>query len=173
VNADQVIVLPNNKNIVMAANAAATVASKPVAVVPTTSVPAAFSALLAYDGASDDVEAVAQAMTEVADTVRTGEITVAVKDAKSEAGPITAGQIIAIVDDKEIEVIGESVDEVAERLADLLAQDAETLTLYAGLDYNDEALAAIATRIASAHPDLEVETYRGEQPLYPLIMSAE
>jgi DAK2 domain fusion protein YloV len=172
VKADAVLVLPNNKNIVMTANAAASVSSKPVGVVPTHSVPAAFAALLAFDGTHDLEQAVAE-MGAAADTVRIGEVTVAIKDAKGKAGDIHAGQVIGILDDEEIEFVGTDVDVVAEQLAGLLAEDAETLTLFAGTEYADERLERLRDRISENHPDLEVETHRGEQPLYPLIMSAE
>lgn len=173
VHADKVIVLPNNKNIVMAANAAASVASRPVAVVPTISIPAAFSALLAYDG-TDDLDAAVDRMTEAASAVRTAEITTAVKDAKSKVGDISAGQVIGIIDDKDIEAVGTDVTDVALKLAELLDDgERETLTLLAGADFTDEQLAALEARLAQSHPDLEIETHRGDQPLYPVIMSAE
>ncbi len=172
VPAASVVVLPNNKNIVMAANAAASVAPRPTVVVPTVSVPAGFAALLAYDG-TEDLADLAAEMEQAARAVRTGEVTEAVKDAKAKGGDIKAGQIIGIVDDKEIEVVGADVADVARRLADLLAEDAETLTLFAGMDFDDAQLEALRTAIESAHPELEIETHRGEQPLYPVLMSAE
>lgn len=172
VNADAAIVLPNNKNIVMAANSAASVADKPSAVVPTRSVPAAFAAMLAFDG-TGELDAIAQTMTQAAEAVKTGEVTTAVKDAKGKAGTIKAGQVIGIVDDEEIEVVGDDVDSVAVALAAVIADGAETLTLFAGKDYPDERLEAVAERISKAQPGIEVETHRGEQSLYPLIMSAE
>lgn len=172
VHAEQIIVLPNNKNIVMAATAAASVAPRPVAVVPTRSVPQAFAALLAYDGGTD-LDTVVAEMTDVASLVRTGEVTRAIKDAKGKAGDIKSGQIIGIVDDEEIEIVGEDVADVALRLAQLIGVDAESLTLLAGEDLDDSALQSIADSIQAALPDAEVETHRGEQPLYPLIISAE
>jgi len=172
VAAEKVVVLPNNNNIVMAANAAASVANKPVAVVPTTSVPQAFAAMLAWDG-SDDLDAVAAQMSEAVTRVLTGEITTAVKDAKGKTGDIKAGQVIGIVD-HEIEVVGDDVTEVAVKLAGiLLGDERETLTLLAGEEYADEALEALAARIAAGHGDVDIETHRGDQPLYPIIMSAE
>jgi DAK2 domain fusion protein YloV len=172
VPAEKVVVLPNNKNIIMAATAAASVASKPVAVVPTTAVPQAFSAMLAFDG-GDDLEAVTAALTQAASAVRSGEVTRAVKDAKGKVGNIASGQVIGI-SDHEIEVVGDDVSSVAADLADLLLADgAETFTLLAGEEFDDVALAALAEAIGSAHKDVEVETHRGEQPLYPVIMSAE
>ncbi len=117
VQAQKVIVLPNNKNIVMAAQAAASVSTKPVVVVATTAVPQAFSAMLAYDGSSDDLDEIASAMTEAAGMVRSGEVTTAVKDAKGKVGAIKSGQVIGI-SDHEIEVVGDDVNTVALRTGD-------------------------------------------------------
>ncbi len=172
VPADKVIVLPNNKNILMAANAAASVAEKPVAVVATTAVPQAFAAMLAWDG-TDDLDANAEAMLAAAEDVRSGEITTAVKDAKGKVGAIKGGQVIGI-SDHEIEVVGDDIESVAEQLAAvLLADGAETLTLLAGEEFSDDALDTLAARIGAANPEVEVETHRGDQPLYPILMSAE
>jgi dihydroxyacetone kinase-like predicted kinase len=171
VPAQSVMVLPNNRNIILAANQTIGISGKHVAVVPTTSVPQAFSALLAADPAASLEDNLAM-MTKAADVVRTGEITTAIKDSKGKAGPIAAGQIIGIVD-HEIEVIGADVADVAARLLDLIAEDGETVTLLAGSDLDDVTFARIAADMAEAHPDLEIESHRGEQPLYPLIMAVE
>jgi DAK2 domain fusion protein YloV len=171
VPAEAVVILPDNKNIIMAAQATAGVASKPVGVVPTTSVPEAFSALLAFDPAApldDNVES----MTRAASGVRTGEITTAVKDSKGKAGRIKTGQVIGIAD-HEIEVVGSDVLEVAERLLDVIAGDGETLTLLAGEDMTEEQAQELASRLGKRHPELEIESHRGGQPLYPLIMAVE
>jgi DAK2 domain fusion protein YloV len=171
VPAQAVIVLPNNRNIVLAANQTIGIAGKPVAVIPTSSVPEAFSALLAADPDAPIDENVA-AMTEAAESVRTGDITTAIKDSKGKAGRIKAGQIIGIVD-HEIEVIGDDVPDVAARLLDVIMEDGDAVTLLAGEDLDDETLWRIADAMAAAHPELEIETHRGQQPLYPLIMSIE
>ncbi len=173
VGAAKVIVLPNNKNIVMAAQAAASVADRPVGVVPTTSVPQGFAALLAWDG-TDELEAGVAAMSEAASAVRTGEVTRAVRDAHGKAGAIRSGQVIGIVDDEDVEVVGEDVASVSLELAAVLLEDGpESLTLLAGEELDDAAFAEIATAISTRFPDVAVEAHRGEQPLYPLIMSAE
>jgi len=173
VNAEKVIILPSNKNILLAAGAAASVASRPVAVVPTSSVPQSFSAMLANDG-GDDIERLVADMSEAAGTVRTGEITTAVKDAKSKSGDIRAGQVIGIVDDEEIEAVGEDVAAVTMDTARaLVSDDTETLTLFAGSDLDDEGLSAIAAALEAAFPHVTIETHRGDQPLYPLVISAE
>jgi DAK2 domain fusion protein YloV len=171
VPAQAVVVLPNNRNIVMAAQQTVGIASKPVGVVPTTSVPQAFAAMLAVDP-SAPLDANVAAMTEAAQTVRTGEVTVAVKDSAGKVGPIKTGQVIG-VSDHEIEAVGADVPSVAERLLAQIAGDGETLTLLAGEDMSDDELAEIATRLGAAHPEIEIETHRGDQPLYPLIMAIE
>lgn len=173
VNAEKVIVLPNNKNILMAANAAASVADRPVGVVPTRSVPQAFSALLAFD-AEADLESVVAEMSEAASYVHTGEITTAVKDAKGKVGEIKSGQVIGIIDDEDIVAAGHDVADVSLAVARTLAETgAETFTLLAGADLDDASFSAIAEAISAELPDIELETHRGDQPLYPIIMSAE
>jgi uncharacterized protein len=173
VPAEKVVVLPNNKNIVMAAQAAVSVAAKPAIVVATTAVPQAFSAMLAYDGVSEDLEEIASAMLEAAEAVRSGEVTTAVKDAKGKVGRIKSGQVIGI-SDHEIEVVGDDVETVAASLAGLLLTDgAETLTLLAGEEMDDAQLARLAEKIVAEHPDVDLETHRGGQPLYPVLMAAE
>lgn len=169
--AESVLILPNNKNIHMAAQQVTEVSDRPVGVVPTRSVPEAFAALLALD-LDATLEENVEAMTEAAAAVKTGEVTTAVKDSTSKGGSVAEGQIIGIVD-HEIEVVGEDVIEVAVAVADLLADDTETMTILGGADLDDESLTRLAERIAEAHPELEVEHHRGEQPLYPVIMSAE
>lgn len=171
VPAQSVIVLPNNRNIILAANQTIGIADKAVGVVPTTSVPEAFSAMLAVDSTQTLADNVAE-MTRAAEVVRTGEVTTAVKDSKGKAGAIKAGQVIGI-SDHEIEVVGEDVTDVALRLLGIIAGDGETVTLLAGADMNDDTLQGIVDAIESAHPELEVDSHRGEQPLYPLIMAVE
>jgi DAK2 domain fusion protein YloV len=173
VNAESVVVLPNNKNIVMAASAAATVADRPVAVVPTHSVPEAFSALLALEPEETDLQASAAAMGAAASRVRTGEVTTAVKRASYKAGKIRAGQVIGIAND-EIEVVGDSVFNVTLELSDaLVTPDCEMLTVLAGVDLTDTDLQSLTAQLQDRHPDIGVEAHRGEQPLYPVLMAAE
>lgn len=168
---DGAIILPNNKNIVMTAQQVVGVAERPVVVVPTHSVPEAFAALLAYDGGSD-LAASADAMIRAAAGVRTGEVTTAVKDAVAKIGAIKSGQVIGIAAD-EIECAGDSVLDVAVDLATMIVGDAETLTVLAGEDLNDETASALESRLRATFPLLEVETHRGDQPLYPVILAAE
>lgn len=171
VNAERVLILPNNKNIIMAAQQAAAHADKPVGVVPTRSVPEAFAALFEFDTEAELSENI-EAMTEAAGSVRTGEVTTAIKDSKAKSGPIKAGQVIGI-SAGEIEVVGEDVTQVALDLLGIIVGDGETVTLLAGEDFSDDALAELEAKVGERFPDVEVESHRGEQPLYPLIVSVE
>lgn len=172
-NARQVVVLPNNKNILMAASAAASVADRPVFVVPTRSIPEGFAAMLA-SGTGEDPKEYLDEMADAASTVRTAEVTIAVKDAVGSNGPISSGQVIGVVDDEEIPVVGDDVIDVATRVAGVIASDgAETLTVLAGQDLSDSQLEALLSALSQTYPDLEIESHRGGQPLYPVILSAE
>jgi uncharacterized protein len=172
VTADAVLLLPDNRNIVMAAQQVPQVASRPVAVVPTTSVPEAFAAMLAFDPTAT-LDANCASMTAAAASVRTGEVTTAVKDSTGKAGRIKAGQVIGIAD-HEIEVVGEDVSDVAVQLLDALAGDgSETLTILAGEDLPDADLERLTDRLRDAHPELEIEAHRGDQPLYPVLLGLE
>ena len=173
VNAEAVIILPNNSNIIMAAQSCSEVSDKPCAVVPTKSVPEAFSAMFAFDETASLEENV-EAMTEARDEVKTGEVTRAIKDSKDVHGnPIHDGDVIGIADG-ELEVVSDSIEDATMRLLEVLeAEDADTLTILAGEDYTDDAFEALIERIEEAYEDLEIDSHRGEQPLYPIVLSVE
>ena len=172
-NADQVLILPNNSNIVMAAQSACQLADFPCGVVPTKSVPQAFAALFDFDEEASLEENI-EAMTEAFADVKTGEVTVAIKDSKDSAGnPIAEGDVIGIADGS-IEAVGSSYEDVVLALLEYMeAEDADSCTLLAGKDYSDEQLDALVERIESAYDDLDIDAQRGEQPLYPIIFSVE
>ena len=175
VNAKSVIVLPNNGNIRMAADAAAEACDGCEAfVVPTKTVPQAFSAMFAVDmdeSAQDNVEEMLDAISEVRD----GEVTHAVRNSAAKDGtPIHSGDVMGIVSGA-IEVVGSSVKQVTldviGRMQD--EEEGDTLTILAGSDLSDEEFEDICQSISLAHPDLEIDPHRGEQPLYPVIFSIE
>ena len=173
VNADSVIILPNNKNIIMASQSAVQVSEKPCAVVPTTSVPEAFASMFVFDADASFDENV-EAMTEAREDVHTGEVTQAIKDAKDAHGnPIKDGDFIGIADGA-IESVTDNVEDAVMGILEVMeADDMDNLTLLAGVDYSDESLEALVERIEEAYEDLEIESYRGEQPLYPIVLSLE
>ncbi len=174
-NADNVIVLPGNGNIRMAAEAAASACEDAhVAVVPTKTVLQGFSAMFVVDpeaSLEDNVEA----MTEAIQGVRGGEVTTAVRDSQAADGtPIHDGDVMGIQDDS-IDVVGSDVTQVT---LDLIAkmqdeEEGDSLTILAGQDMDDESFEALVAAIEEAQPDLEVDPHRGEQPLYPVIFSIE
>ena len=173
VNAEAVIILPNNSNIIMAAQSCSEVSDKPCAVVPTKSVPEAFSAMFAFDETASLEENV-EAMTEARDEVKTGEVTRAIKDSKDVHGnPVHDGDVIGIADG-ELEVVSDSIEDATMRILEVLeAEDADTLTILAGEDYTDDAFEALIERIEEAYEDLGIDSHRGEQPLYPIVLSVE
>ena len=172
-NADNVIILPNNSNIIMAAQSAAELAEMNCGVVPTKSVPQAFAAMFGFDESASLDENV-EAMTESFADVKTGEVTTAIKDSKdAHDNPIVAGDVIGIADGS-IEAVGHSVAEVVLSLLDAMeAEDDDTMTILAGADFDDEALDALVEKIEEKFDDLEIDQHRGDQPLYPVIFSVE
>lgn len=173
VNADSVIILPNNKNIIMASQSCVEISEKPCAVVPTVSVPEAFSALFVFDEKATLEENVEE-MTEACEEVKTGEVTHAIKDAKDAHGnPIHDGDVIGIADGS-IEVVSQSVEEATLGVLKAMeADDADTLTILAGCDMNDEEFEALVEKIEAMFDDLEIDAQRGDQPLYPVVLSLE
>lgn len=173
INAEAIIILPDNKNIIMAAQTAAELSETPCAVVPTKSVPAAFSAMFGFNEESTLEENVENMIEAFAET-KTGEVTTAIKDSKdAHDNPICEGDVIGIADGS-IEAVGASVEDVVLALLEAMeAEDADTCTLLAGKEYDDGMLDNLVGLIEDAFPDLEVDPQRGEQPLYPVILSVE
>lgn len=171
VNAEAVIVLPNNKNILLAAQQASEHASLPVRIVPTVSVPQAVTALLELN-MDDDLDVNVQRMSESLQHVRTGEVTLAVKNSNTSGLKIKAGDIIGIADD-EIRVQGTDVIEVSVDLMATMIDDAETITLLAGADLSEEEFERLQVESSARFPTVEFEAHRGDQPLYPIVFSVE
>ena len=175
VNAEAVIILPNNGNIRMAAEAAANACEdKRVVVVPTKTVPQAFSALFAVmpDAGVDDV---VEAMCDAYSEVRDGEVTRAVRDSSaSDGSPIHSGDVMGIIAGS-IDIVGSDVLQVTvdciNRMMD--EEEGDSLTILAGEELSDDAFQEILDAIEEAQPDLEIDSHRGEQPLYPVIFSIE
>lgn len=172
-NADAVIIMPNNSNIIMAAQSCVELSEIPCAVVPTKTVPQGFSAMFGFNP-EGTLEENAEAMTEAFEDVQTGEVTTAIKDSKDAHGnPIKDGDVIGIADGS-IEAVGSTVEQVTLDLLACMDTDmADTITLLAGEDMDDDALESLAEKVEEAYPDLEVDAQRGEQPLYPVVFSVE
>jgi uncharacterized protein len=173
VNAEQVVVLPNNKNIIPVAEQLDALTTKSVRVVPTTSMPAALAALVVYDPEADADVNLAE-MTGGAQSVATGEITRAVRDTKSDVGSITAGDWIGLVRGDGIVAVSGSLDGAACALLDhLITPGREIVTVITGSDASAGHTDALLGWIVEHRPDVQVEVHRGGQPLYPYLFGVE
>ena len=173
VNADQVVILPNNKNIIPVADQINALTSKTVVVVPTRSMPEALAALVVYDPEapaadnSDEMSAAAAALS-------TGEVTQAVRDTASDVGQITVGDWIGLVRGEGIVSIGGSPERAATELLELLITPRhELLSIIVGVDATRSATDAITAWLETHRPALDVEIHRGGQPLYPYLFGVE
>jgi fatty acid kinase len=169
-NATNVIVLPNDKNVILAAQQAAQVATAAVRVIPTRSVAQGMAALVAFDPAKD-AEANATEMTRVAERAHGIEVTRAVRDATVDGERVRQGEAMALLDGR---VVAHGEDDVAVLCeAAKRLTDAEIFTLYSGADVDDSAVERAAQRLRAACPRVSVEVAHGGQPHYPYIVAAE
>jgi DAK2 domain fusion protein YloV len=170
VAAPEAILLPNNSNVILAADQAAELAAKPVEVVRTATIQAGLAAMVVFDGARTAAENAAE-MRDVIEAVATGEVTIASRDVELDGLAIRKGNYFGLVGDEPV-AESESFDEVAGAVVDrLLAEPRDVLTLLRGEDAPE--LDALLGRLRAAHPDVEVDVQDGGQPHYPLLLSAE
>jgi DAK2 domain fusion protein YloV len=170
VSAAEVVLLPNNSNVVMAAEQAARVAGKRVQVVPTESIPAGLAALVAFHR-ERSAEENAAAMGEALAGLATGEVTVASRDASANGVAVREGEYLALLDGAAV-ASGPAFDEVVRALlARLLAEPRDVLTVLCGEEAPE--LNGLLGELAAEHPELELDVHEGGQPHYPLLLSAE
>jgi uncharacterized protein len=170
VPADEVVLLPNNSNVVMAAEQASRVAAKPVEVVATESIPAGLAALVAFLGERSAKENAA-AMREGLAGLATGEIAVASRDASANGVSVREGEYLALLDGTAV-ASGAAFEHVARTLLErLLAEPRDVLTVLHG--EGAPPLNGLLDELAAQHPELEVDVHEGGQPHYPLLLSAE
>ncbi len=170
--ADQVVILPNNANIVAVAEQVDGLSDKDVRVVPSRGVPEGLAALLAYQG-DLGVEGNAKAMAAAAADVVTGEVTRAVRASDCDAGPIGEGDWLGI-GPSGIEVVGESLAEATVGLlGSLVGTGHELVIAIEGQEATAEATEAIGRWLTEHHPDIELEVHHGGQPLYPYLLGIE
>jgi DAK2 domain fusion protein YloV len=166
----EVIVLPNNSNVILSAEQAAGLATRPVEVVPTDSIPAGLAAMVAFEPDRTATENAAD-MRELLDTVTTGEVTIASRDVELNGLAVRKGAWLGLADGEAI-AGGSDFEEVAAAVAErLLAEPRGLMTLLKGSDEPD--LDGLVRLIEERHPDLELDVQDGGQPHYPLLLSAE
>jgi DAK2 domain fusion protein YloV len=170
VAAGEVVLLPNNSNVVMAAEQAARVAGKRVQVVPTESIPAGLAALVAFHR-ERSAEENAAAMRDALAGLATGEVTVASRDASANGVAVREGEYLALLDGAAV-ASGPAFDQVVRELLErLLAEPRDVLTILCGEDAPE--LNGLLDELAAEHPELELDVHDGGQPHYPLLLSAE
>lgn len=172
VNAKNVIILPNNKNIFMAAQSAAEVVDVNAAVVETRTVPQGFTSLLAFDP-SQSIEANVEAMTASLSDVTSGSVTLAVRDTTIDGLEIHENDILGMVDGKILVSTPDMDQALLDTFDKMIDEDSEIVMIYVGEEGNKEQAQTIADKLEAAHEDIEVEIFQGDQPVYPYIFSVE
>ncbi|MCY7152684.1 DAK2 domain-containing protein [Streptococcus gallolyticus subsp. gallolyticus] len=172
VNAKNVIILPNNKNIFMAAQSAAEVSEVPAAVVETRTVPQGFTSLLAVNPAQSLEENV-EAMTASLSDVVSGSVTLAVRDTSIDGLEIHKDDNLGMVDGKIVVSNPDMTTTLKETFAKMIDEDSEIITIYVGEEGNQELAEEISEYLESTYEDVEVEIHDGKQPVYPYLMSVE
>lgn len=172
VNAEVVYILPNNSNIILAAQTAADLVDCDVRVIPTKTVPQGISAAITFnpDASADDNAA---AMTEAAATVKTGLVTYAVRDTSSNGLEIKEGNLIGL-SDKSIVTTGTDMPEIVSALTEALCDDSTSvITVYYGSETAESDASAITDMLTEKYPDCDVLLQNGGQPVYYYVISAE
>lgn len=169
---NKVIVLPNNKNIILAAEAARDLSHKQVAVIPSRTVPQGISAMMGLN-ADGELMATCQAMTAAMGDVATGEITRATRSVTMDEVDVKEGQFIGLVDGR-LRACDSTMTEVLAQVLEQMAMDErEIVTLYYGQDVSESEASAVAEQIEKLYPDIEVELLDGGQAYYYYILGAE
>ncbi len=171
--AETVFILPNNKNIILAANQVIDlVEDKEVIIIPSKSIPQGITALINFIP-EDDAAENAEHMTEGIGMVKTGELTYAVRNTTIDGREIKEGDYMAI-DDNGISSVGPEMDAVIEGMFEAMVdEESEIITLYYGEDVTEEEAQAVAEKVEEKYPDCEVEVYNGGQPIYYYVVSVE
>ncbi len=172
VASNKVIILPNNKNIILTAEQVHSLTDKTVKVVPTQTIPQGVAALLAFDYEAD-FETNAELMKEVKSSVRTIEITRAVRSAQLDGLSIKKKQTIGLLDGDLLAAGKNSIDIVTKILAKLDLTSTEIITIYYGAEATPEEAAQVSASIREQYPRLQVEVVKGGQPYYDFIISIE
>ena len=172
VNARNIIFLPNNKNIFMAAQSAAEVLEKPTTVIETRTLPQGLTSLLAFDSGKT-IEENHERMTAALSDVVSGSITTAVRDTTIDGLEIHENDNLGMVDGKIIVSNPDMLTTLKSTFAKMLDEDSEIVSIYIGEDGDEELANGLAQDLMEEYEDLEVEIHQGNQPVYPYIFSVE
>ncbi|MFD3050077.1 hypothetical protein ACFKKK_10235, partial [Streptococcus agalactiae] len=172
VNARNVIILPNNKNIFMAAQSAADVVDIPAAVVETRTVPQGFTSLLAFDPAKSLETNVADMTNSLSDVI-SGSVTLAVRDTTIDGLEIHENDILGMVDGKILVSTPDMEKALKDTFDKMIDEDSEIVTIYVGEDGKQALAETLSEYLEETYEDVEVEIHQGDQPVYPYLMSVE
>lgn len=165
-NADHIFVLPNNKNIIMSANQAAEISDKDVKVIPTTTIPQGITCITMFNPEAE-VEENIESLKEAMGMVKTGSVTYAVRDTEMDGIEIKEGNMLGLIEGK-IKKVGSSYCDVAEEvLSEMIDEESELITILYGSDVTEAEAEKFAEKIEEKYEDLDVQCYRGAQPLLP------
>lgn len=171
-NARNIIILPNNKNILMAAQSAAEVIDQPAAVVETKTIPQGLTSLLAFDESKSIEENYERMSAALADVV-SGSVTTAVRDTTIDGLEIHENDNLGMVDGKIVVSNPDMIETLEETFAHMLDEDSEIVTIYVGEEGSEEMANELAQSLAEKYEDVEVEIHQGGQPVYPYLFSVE
>ncbi|MDQ1146748.1 DAK2 domain fusion protein YloV [Bacillus sp. SORGH_AS 510] len=172
VNAKKVFILPNNKNIIMAAQQAADVSEEEIYVIPSKTVPQGLSALLVFNP-SADVKANESAMMDALQHVKSGQITFAVRDTQIDGLEIEKNDFMGIAEGKIVVKNKNKINAAQDLLSQMLDEDSEILTIIYGEDVSEEEVSSLREFVEENYEDVEIEVHNGGQPLYSFIFSIE
>ncbi|MGL5577088.1 MAG: DAK2 domain-containing protein [Sarcina sp.] len=172
INAEHIFILPNNKNIIMAANQAAEISEKDVRVIPTTTVPQGITAVTMFNPHAD-VDANEQEFKTAMNNVKSASVTYAVRDTEMDGIEIKEGNILGLIEGK-IKEVGESAYDVASTLIEKLTdEDSELITIFYGEDCDETKVEELVANLEEKYEDFDIQCYKGNQPLYYFIIAVE
>ena len=171
-NADHIFILPNNKNIIMAATQAAEISDKDVRVIPTKSIPQGITCITMFN-ADHEVDENEKALMEALELVKTGSVTYAVRDTEMDGIEIKEGNMLGLIEGK-INKVGEDYFKVAEEvLESMIDEDSELITIFYGKDVDESKIEEFTEKLEEKYEECDVQFYKGDQPLYYFIMAVE
>lgn len=172
INAEHIFVLPNNKNIIMAATQAAEISDKDVLVIPTKTIPQGISCITMFN-IEDEVSSNVTTLNNIMEAVKTGSITYAVRDTEMDGIQIKEGNMLGLVEGKIKEVGNDKIQVASKVLEDMIDEDSELITIYYGEDVNKEEIDNFIESLEEKYSDIDIQCYEGNQPLYYFFISVE
>lgn len=171
-NADHIFILPNNKNVIMAATQAAEISDKDVRVIPTKSIPQGITCITMFNS-EHEVDENEAALMEALELVKTGSVTYAVRDTEMDGIEIKEGNMLGLIEGK-INKVGDDYFTVAEGILEsMVDEDSELITIFYGKDVDENKIEEFTEKLEEKYEDCDIQMYKGDQPLYYFIMAVE